>query len=234
MTPPSLLVVGSPDIEACALRAGLVVAPTAEDAQVVVFAPARLEEGRACARGGPYRAAPLPLVAFVAAARGAELVAPEAVAAVGVRADAYASDEGSLADAVRWVLSPEGSAGAREGALRITYLGSLGEARPPLAPHIGGGAPVGDIGARTLVGRSEGQCAVCLRQGAHSDQNTVARVHASFERSARGARVRDLGSTNGTFVGGASVREAELAPGDEVAVAWSHRLRLDGRLVCSP
>jgi hypothetical protein len=45
----------------------------------------------------------------------------------------------------------------------------------------------------------------------------VSRHHAELNVAADGARVRDLGSTNGTTVGGQPVREAELRPGDRVA-----------------
>jgi FHA domain len=229
---PVVAVVASPEVEACAQRAGFVIARTPAEADVVVFAPARLGEARACALGEPYRSAPLPMVAFVAAAVGWDLVTTEAVAAVGVRADAYAGDVASLADAVRWVLDPAASAErAREGPLRITYLGSLGEPCPPLAPRIGGSVPLGEIGATLLVGRDETRCGVCLRQGPHSDQNTVGPKHATFERSAGGATVKDRRTTNGTYVHGESILEMELAPGDEVAVAWSHRLRLDGAVL---
>ena len=45
----------------------------------------------------------------------------------------------------------------------------------------------------------------------------VSRYHAELSVDAEGARVRDLGSTNGTAVDGRPVREAELRPGDRVA-----------------
>ena len=45
----------------------------------------------------------------------------------------------------------------------------------------------------------------------------VSRYHAELSVDAQGARVRDLGSTNGTAVDGRPVREAELRPGDRVA-----------------
>ncbi len=47
---------------------------------------------------------------------------------------------------------------------------------------------------------------------------TVSRRHASFEVSAEGLRVSDLGSRNGTFVGGVRVVEAILRGGETVHV----------------
>jgi DNA-binding NtrC family response regulator len=45
---------------------------------------------------------------------------------------------------------------------------------------------------------------------------TVSRRHASFEVGARGVRVNDLGSTNGTFVNGVPIGEAYVSGGDRV------------------
>jgi Domain of unknown function (DUF4123)/Inner membrane component of T3SS, cytoplasmic domain len=41
-------------------------------------------------------------------------------------------------------------------------------------------------------------------------------VHCAFESDARGCRVRDLDSSNGTFLNGTRVKEATLANGDEI------------------
>lgn len=46
----------------------------------------------------------------------------------------------------------------------------------------------------------------------------VSRRHAEFVRSADGYRVRDVGSANGTFVNGQSVKDALLQPGDHVQI----------------
>jgi hypothetical protein len=46
----------------------------------------------------------------------------------------------------------------------------------------------------------------------------VSRRHAEFRRTAEGVVVTDLGSTNGTRVNGAPVREQQLASGDEITV----------------
>jgi len=54
----------------------------------------------------------------------------------------------------------------------------------------------------------------------------VSRLHCELEPTATGVILRDLGSTNGTFVGGAAIREVVLAPG-VVAVLGSTRLFVD-------
>ena len=46
----------------------------------------------------------------------------------------------------------------------------------------------------------------------------ISRRHAEFARSPDGYRVRDLGSVNGTFVNGQSIRDVLLRPGDQVQV----------------
>jgi hypothetical protein len=179
---------------------------------VVVFSPDRAEEARAHG---------LALVAFMAAPR--ELAAEGAYARVALRADAYASDEETLALAIAFAAHERRDDRAR-GPLRLTYLGSLGEYRPPRSPPIGGAV---NVGSELFAGRME-DCGICLRQGPHSDQNTVARRHARFERIPSGVRVTDLRSTNGTWVRGARVEVAEALPGEEIAIACTHRLRVDG------
>src|SRR5260221_3905905 len=58
-----------------------------------------------------------------------------------------------------------------------------------------------------LVGQS-GTCELRLHDRA------VSRRHASFDASSWPVRVKDLGSTNGTFVNGASIVEAFLVGGE--------------------
>jgi len=61
------------------------------------------------------------------------------------------------------------------------------------------------------AGRADG-CEVCL------SHPSVSVLHCELELTAEGVRVRDLGSTNGTFLDGQRVTEAWLAPGQELSV----------------
>lgn len=58
--------------------------------------------------------------------------------------------------------------------------------------------------------------------GIFLDDVTVSRHHASFSVADGGLVVRDLGSTNGTYVNGRRVEESRLDPGDEVIVGRFH------------
>jgi pSer/pThr/pTyr-binding forkhead associated (FHA) protein len=49
-------------------------------------------------------------------------------------------------------------------------------------------------------------------------EDTVSRVHCEILRDARGHLLRDLGSTNGTFLDGAEVREAYVRAGSVITV----------------
>jgi pSer/pThr/pTyr-binding forkhead associated (FHA) protein len=62
-----------------------------------------------------------------------------------------------------------------------------------------------------VIGRLP-ECEVVL-----SDSN-VSRRHAELRRKGDGIFVTDLGSTNGTRVNGAPIREQLLASGDEISV----------------
>jgi len=68
------------------------------------------------------------------------------------------------------------------------------------------------IGSEPVVVGRLPECDVVL-----ADSN-VSRRHAEFRRKDDGVFVTDLGSTNGTRVNGAPIREQLLASGDEVAV----------------
>src|SRR4051812_12429965 len=63
-----------------------------------------------------------------------------------------------------------------------------------------------------------------LRVGKSSDNDlvlsdkTVSRHHVEVERTDRGLVVRDLGSRNGTCVGGVRIQEAMVEPGTLLAV----------------
>jgi hypothetical protein len=63
--------------------------------------------------------------------------------------------------------------------------------------------------AELVVGRSR-RCDVVF------GDNAVSRRHARFERAAGGWYVRDLGSTNGTYVEDVRVDRAPVAPGSRV------------------
>jgi hypothetical protein len=59
------------------------------------------------------------------------------------------------------------------------------------------------------------------------DDVTVSRRHAELIRGERGTLLKDLGSLNGTYVGGDRVDERTLAMGDEVQVGRFKLLYLD-------
>jgi pSer/pThr/pTyr-binding forkhead associated (FHA) protein len=68
------------------------------------------------------------------------------------------------------------------------------------------------IGAEPLVIGRLPECGVVL-----ADSN-VSRRHAELRRSGDSVVLTDLGSTNGTRVNGAPIRERVLVSGDEVSV----------------
>ncbi len=73
-------------------------------------------------------------------------------------------------------------------------------------------APPPDGPGPWTIGRSE-DCRLII------DADTVSRAHASLRRTPAGAlEIRDLGSTNGTWVNGWRVERAVLAPGDQVVL----------------
>jgi pSer/pThr/pTyr-binding forkhead associated (FHA) protein len=68
------------------------------------------------------------------------------------------------------------------------------------------------VGSEPLVIGRLPECGVVLQ-----DAN-VSRRHAELRRNGEAVVVTDLGSTNGTRVNGAPVREQILSSGDEVSV----------------
>jgi hypothetical protein len=63
---------------------------------------------------------------------------------------------------------------------------------------------------RTTIGRGA-ECDLVLEEA------EMSRQHACIESTGSGIFLRDLGSANGTFVNGVSVRDAVLKPGDQIA-----------------
>ena len=73
-------------------------------------------------------------------------------------------------------------------------------------------APPPDGPGPWTMGRSE-DCRMII------DADTVSRAHAALRRTPGGAlEIRDLGSTNGTWVNGWRVESAVLAPGDQLVL----------------
>ncbi|MBV1861590.1 MAG: FHA domain-containing protein, partial [Nannocystaceae bacterium] len=69
-----------------------------------------------------------------------------------------------------------------------------------------------DVLSETItVGKSR-SCDVVL------PDDSVSRVHAEIRREGDAYRLRDRGSTNGSYVGGARVTDAYLKPGDVLGV----------------
>jgi pSer/pThr/pTyr-binding forkhead associated (FHA) protein len=59
------------------------------------------------------------------------------------------------------------------------------------------------------------------------NDNNISRRHCEFWRTSEGVAVRDLGSTNGTFVNGHKIDAVSLSPRDDVSVAqWHLRIEL--------
>jgi len=71
------------------------------------------------------------------------------------------------------------------------------------------GLLAGAAGGRLVLGRSPG-CELVFAD------DTVSRRHAELRCDEGRWMLRDLGSSNGTWVNGRRVMEAEVAPGDEV------------------
>ena len=84
---------------------------------------------------------------------------------------------------------------------------------------VGGGDPVPLRKIELFVGRRP-SCDICL------DFENVSGKHCIFRLINGVWHVRDMGSTNGTTVNGARVKERRLADGDEIAVGGT-RLRFE-------
>jgi Protein of unknown function (DUF3662)/FHA domain len=88
-----------------------------------------------------------------------------------------------------------------------------GEAQPRLLLSDGRSFPVGN--SPLVVGRSPDVAIVI------NDTN-VSRRHAEVWRTADGIAIRDLGSTNGTYVNGYRVDAVSLSPRDDITIGPIH------------
>jgi pSer/pThr/pTyr-binding forkhead associated (FHA) protein len=114
--------------------------------------------------------------------------------------------------------------------------GALAMNSSPIAFPMNGAANVPGFALRILSGPNAGRTVPLsgiVRIGRQSD-NTIAlpedssasRHHATLTASPSGLRLHDEGSSNGTFVNGARVTDADLRPGDEILIGAT-RLRVD-------
>jgi hypothetical protein len=105
----------------------------------------------------------------------------------------------------------------KSGDIIVEAIFEGGESQPRLLLSDGRSFP---IGAEALViGRSPDVAVVV------NDTN-VSRRHAEVWRTTDGVAVRDLGSTNGTFVNGHRIDAVSLSPRDDVTVGTLH-LRIE-------
>jgi hypothetical protein len=92
--------------------------------------------------------------------------------------------------------------------------GSTGVGATPVL-HIARGP---NAGSNFAIGETR------LQAGRHPDSDvflddiTVSRRHATFERTAAGVEVRDVGSLNGTYVNRDRIDRRVLADGDEIQI----------------
>ena len=106
-----------------------------------------------------------------------------------------------------------------------TVLTEVGEAREPRAPKANGCLIViygPEMGRRVQVGTEP----VIIGRGAQCeiqvDQESVSRNHCRIRFNGTEFLVRDLGSTNGTYVNDDRIDSAKLKPGDEVLIGRFH------------
>ena len=92
----------------------------------------------------------------------------------------------------------------RGGGMRVS-------ARLDIAYADGGSKSVPILSERTTIGRS-GDCGVVLRDSQSSS------AHAEIVATSEGFVLRDLGSTNGTFLNGQAVSESPLYLGDRIVI----------------
>jgi diguanylate cyclase (GGDEF)-like protein len=75
-----------------------------------------------------------------------------------------------------------------------------------------------DLGKRIPLDKPELTCGRSMQTDIPLDDDAVSRKHARFFWTGGAFTVNDLGSTNGTFVNDASVRERTLRDGDQVKI----------------
>jgi len=80
------------------------------------------------------------------------------------------------------------------------------------------GAPWIEVGTEPVIVGRNAACKVVL------DDGKVSAVHAEFVATEEGVRVRDLGSRNGTFVGGVRIGEIYLLAGTKLRIGESEVL----------
>ncbi|MFW5866572.1 MAG: FhaA domain-containing protein [Armatimonadota bacterium] len=121
----------------------------------------------------------------------------------------YASEHGwAFGDRVQVSIVP----GGREGRIAVEH--TLDEDAPGARLQVMGGVAGGgtfEVGQSAVIGRDP-SCEVVL------DEAAVSRRHAEIEWTYQGYVIRDLGSSNGTFVNTAEIDEALLSEDDLIEV----------------
>jgi diguanylate cyclase (GGDEF)-like protein len=75
-----------------------------------------------------------------------------------------------------------------------------------------------DLGRRIPLGAADVECGRVMQTDIPLDDDAVSRKHARFAWTGSSYIVRDLGSTNGTFVNDVNVRERTLVDGDQIKI----------------
>ena len=75
-----------------------------------------------------------------------------------------------------------------------------------------------DLGRRIPLGIADVECGRVMQTDVPLDDDAVSRKHARFAWTGSSYIVRDLGSTNGTFVNDVNVRERTLIDGDQIKI----------------
>ena len=96
-------------------------------------------------------------------------------------------------------------------AVETDYVGGTSE--PRLVASDGRSFTIGEL--PLIIGRSP-------QAGVIINDSNVSRQHAEVWRTAEGVAIRDLRSTNGTFVNGHRIDAVSLSPRDDVAVGTLH------------